>query len=302
MKRYITIVLLIIANVITIYVFCHWDIHKIRQDYRERKARAEEYNMMHEKRCELDTLSVTDDDSTAWYNKYHVIAHGGGGVSGKCYTNSIESWDYSYSKGIRVIDADVRFTSDSILVLRHYWGDNLELNDTRMGDSHLWLDNNGHMQYLVEENVLDYNSFINGKEFFIFTPMSVLDMLNYMSSHEDLYVSIDAKNKRDNNYNIYSKLVELAFENKASHLLDRCIANFYSFEDYYNVMRLYPFKNIVMRQYAEWPQNYYDLVSFCKKKRHPRCQYNKKIHRGRGASADDRQWTLRLCRDMRLFV
>lgn len=60
-----------------------------------------------------------------WFEDYKVISHALGGIDGKDYTNSFEALQYSYEQGQRVVEADFLFTSDDVLVLRHYWKDNL---------------------------------------------------------------------------------------------------------------------------------------------------------------------------------
>lgn len=68
---------------------------------------------------DLSTYSPIISDSGEWYKKYHIISHGGGEIGGKCNTNSAEAWEKSYLKGNRIFDADLAFTGDHILVLRH---------------------------------------------------------------------------------------------------------------------------------------------------------------------------------------
>ena len=81
--------------------------------------------------------------SGEWYKKYHIISHGGGEIGGKCNTNSAEAWEKSYLKGNRIFDADLAFTGDHILVLRHEWSDDLGQDN------------------ISEDRIPDYEEFMN---------------------------------------------------------------------------------------------------------------------------------------------
>lgn len=96
--------------------------------------------------------SVTPDSALL---DYRFISHSGGGIDGYEYTNSREAWDLSYANGNRIIDADLFFTPDSQIVLRHSNED-------------------------VREN---------------YTEMTLSDMITYMAGHEDLFVSTDVKGR-----------------------------------------------------------------------------------------------------------
>ena len=51
----------------------------------------------------------------------NFIAHSGGSIDGNIYTNSLEALDLSYSKGIRILELDLKLTSDNQLVAVHDW-------------------------------------------------------------------------------------------------------------------------------------------------------------------------------------
>lgn len=72
----------------------------------------------------LEKYNAIEKWEECW--KYNVIAHSGGGIEGKVYTNSKEAMELAYSNGTRMFDIDLRFTSDEKLVLRHSWTDDLE--------------------------------------------------------------------------------------------------------------------------------------------------------------------------------
>jgi glycerophosphoryl diester phosphodiesterase len=54
------------------------------------------------------------------------VAHAGGGLDGRTYTNSIEALTANQEKGFRYFELDFVFTSDGELVCLHDWHDNFE--------------------------------------------------------------------------------------------------------------------------------------------------------------------------------
>jgi len=50
------------------------------------------------------------------------VAHAGGEINGKSYTNSIEALDLNRMKGFEYFEIDLLFTSDNHLVCLHDWG------------------------------------------------------------------------------------------------------------------------------------------------------------------------------------
>jgi glycerophosphoryl diester phosphodiesterase len=226
------------------------------------------YTFMHKKVCDISSLPKLQDDTTAWYAKYHLIAHGGGGINGKNYTNSLEAWNLTYARGNRVIDADLRFTTDSVLVLRHSWSDNLEQDkQTPMMKSNRFLDSNGHLQNNLSKGIpMDLATFKSFKVYGLYTPMTYLDMLEYLSSHRDLYVACDIKGGNSFKGDIkktYTYMVDVARQYGFEDILQNLIISCYDYEDYDAIMAIYPFKNVTMRQHYVSPNNYYVLCKFC---------------------------------------
>lgn len=52
-----------------------------------------------------------------------LIAHAGGAVEGKIYTDSLEALEENYRKGARLLELDLQLTSDAMLVAVHSWTD-----------------------------------------------------------------------------------------------------------------------------------------------------------------------------------
>ena len=222
-----------------------------------------EYKERHRQLADLSELEpLTANEEGKWYQSYHFISHSGGGIEGRVYTNSREAWELSYENGNRVFDADLAFTSDGILVLRHEWSDNLETGGIAISQSSRSSDLNGSERIIVQQNVPDFETFYNTKIFYKYTPMSCEDMLKFMDTHKDLYVSCDVKGDYTQAYQF---LVDLAGELNAKESLERIIVNFYKYEDYEVINNVYPFENYVFRQHFGREHNYYEMIEFCVK-------------------------------------
>lgn len=179
-----------------------------------------------------------EDEYNAWYTKYTFISHSGGGIDGKEYTNAKEAYENSYKNGNRVFDADIRFTSDHVLVIRHEWTDNLEQN------------------YSTE--IPDYEEFINTPIYSKYTSMSFEDLINFMKKYDDVYIACDAKGDLEE---VYKEIIKIV--NYDKDILDRLIITFYSYEDYYKIKKVYDFKNWIIKQYINDIKNIYELTEFC---------------------------------------
>lgn len=220
--------------------------------------------IMKEKRCNIDSLEPMEDEEGAWYTKYHFIAHAGGGIEGRIYTNSLEAWEHSYERGLRIFDADLCFTEDKKLVLRHSWADNLETNEVEMSNSNFQRDKNGSIQYTMNKEIMKYSEFMQTKIFYKYTPMDCKEMIHFMQEHNDLYVACDVKG--NDVIEAYQYFVNLAFEEDAEEILSRVIIGLYDDADYDiydDILEYYDFKNVIAKQYYGSPHNYYVLAKFC---------------------------------------
>lgn len=54
-------------------------------------------------------------------DRTRFIAHAGGSIDGKIYTNSLEALDYNYERGFRLFELDISKTSDGKYVAAHDW-------------------------------------------------------------------------------------------------------------------------------------------------------------------------------------
>ena len=86
-------------------------------------------------------------------------------------------------------------------------------------------------------------------------------MIDFMASHKDLYVAVDAKHDA---VKVFESLVEAARKMNTEEILSRVIVSLYYTEDIDRVKAVYPFRNFALRQYG-WTHNWCKLAEFCLK-------------------------------------
>lgn len=244
-------------------------IHIRIESFKAEREQKSLYEWMHKDIDKISELPSLQDDTTQFYAKYRLIAHAGGAIEGKCYTNSKEAFEYSYQKGNRIFDADLAFTSDSVLVLRHSWSDYLETEDVDSKSLRRWIDANGqHRTSQSNVNIPTYDEFSSNLIHKLYTPMNCKDLIMFMQEHQDVYVAPDMKMQSPDVG--YKYFIDLCEELDAMDVLDRIIVTVYTFEHYNDICQIYPFSNSTLRQFAgshlkglRTTHNYYELVNFC---------------------------------------
>ena len=71
--------------------------------------------------CKKEDCDCSGSDDKENYWEY-FIAHAGGAIDGINYTNCLEALDLSYSKGCKLFELDLIYTSDEKIVAAHHWG------------------------------------------------------------------------------------------------------------------------------------------------------------------------------------
>ena len=191
------------------------------------------------------------------------------------YTDSLEAWQNSYAHGTRVFDADLNFTSDDVLVLRHEWSDDLGQESFGNGI------------------VPDYETFMNtpifpSREGGSLTPMDAAMMLRFLDKHPDCYAACDTKT---DTYKTYSALAECAKSLGLESVLDRIIVSFYWKEDKAAALRAHDFKHFALRYYFNNFNNFNnfnEVKELCKELSVPVCMVWRTFIR------DDGEWRVLL--------
>lgn len=198
--------------------------------------------------AETTTEQETTTTATSWYTTYSVIAHAMGSVNGVDYTNSKEAFEQSYKKGYRVFEIDLSFTSDNRIVLWHDWEE----------DTGKYVKQSGR-------KIPTYEFFMSHKICKKYTPLSLEDLIDIMESHPDIYVVTDSK---ETNYlSILKSLVKESKEDDT--ILNRFIIQFYEYDQYAKIQKVYSFKNCLFTIYNLRDRNLDHIGSFCKENKVP---------------------------------
>ena len=96
------------------------------------------------------------------------IAHAGGRIEGRSYTNSIPAFDNAYQRGFRFIEVDLQHTADGVVVCGHDWGS-------------------------FPEEVPVYEAFLVHRQTMAFQPCTFDELVNWFAIHPDAYLVSDPK-------------------------------------------------------------------------------------------------------------
>lgn len=209
----------------------------------------------------INALPTLVDDYDAWYTKYHVIAHGGGGINGKEITNSHEALDEHYKNGTRLFDVDILCTADSVLVLRHSWGDNTEQDVfQQVFRSRRVFSDNLQQEYISLDYPpkMDLRHFTNHMIFGMFHPMTVDNLFEWMKGHPDAYIFPDIKEQE-----LISRFVNEAQNAGLDTLMSHLIIRIYDYDHYHLVRKILPANQIMLKYFNMANDTYANVLKFC---------------------------------------
>lgn len=156
----------------------------------------------------------------AWTACHAPVAHALGAIDGVAYTNSLEAFAASYSKGFRVFEVDLARTRDGSIVAMHDWQDS-------------W----STLPRLAEFKA----SRVAGR----YTPATLIDILSNLRSHPDVYLILDLKGE------VSDLLPDVVASAKTIDpgLAMRIIPQVSSSEESELASRLYPFPSEILTLY-----------------------------------------------------
>jgi len=126
-----------------------------------------------------DLFSRTDSIATPFGPvEARLVAHAGGAVAGKIYTNSREALDQHYALGFRVFELDFDWTSDGKLVLVHDW-------------------ERTSLQFCVAPHVFSDAEYTGRKRCDGLTQMTFDDLYQWLHRHADALVVTDTKGSNE---------------------------------------------------------------------------------------------------------
>lgn len=109
-------------------------------------------------------------------NQYYLIAHAGGEIDGRTYTNSLEALTLSISKGVKLIELDFLITKDNHLVAAHHWEDFKKITNYQKNS---------------DSSPLSLKEFLQSKILGQYTPMSIYDVNRIFEENKDLFLLTD---------------------------------------------------------------------------------------------------------------
>lgn len=177
------------------------------------------------------------DEQDAWYGNNPIISHAGGGIYGQTYTNSLEAMELSVENGINVIEVDMVITSDHRIILKHDWDEDGEGSDI----------------------ILSHDEFMSQNIAYLYTPMDLVSLFEFMKTHEELYVVIDVKGGQE----AYEIIVDTARSSANEELLDRFVVQLYTRGGYLEVKERYPFKHFLYTLYVSNDKDFNGIAAFC---------------------------------------
>jgi len=134
------------------------------------------------------------------------IAHAGGAIDEKFYTNSLEALENSYKNGCRYFELDIQETSDNQLVAVHNWKEFKFITNYKGSDT--------------SDSPMTLDEVKNSKIYGEYTPLT-MDMINqWFKSHKDAILVTDKLNDPN-------KLINKKY---GFNFSERCIMELFSWE------------------------------------------------------------------------
>lgn len=104
------------------------------------------------------------------------IAHAGGAIEGKTYTNSLEALNYNYNRGFKMFELDIIKTIDGHFVAAHDWKK--------------WKKDNS----FKPEDSITLQTFMRVKNLNKYSPLSIIEINNWFKNHKDAILVTDKIN------------------------------------------------------------------------------------------------------------
>ena len=190
------------------------------------------------------------------WTDHRTIAHALGGLDGKEYLNSRESFLSMYNQGVRLFELDLSRTSDGVWVCRHNWNES-------MGQ---W-EGTG-------KKVLTERAFTSNKIYGKYTPMTLEDFFLLLKDYPDAFVMIDSKQYSVRNYQMtledYCEYVEIAQAAGAVEVLNQIIPEIYNKAMFPGTAMIYSFPSYIYSLWQEYStEDLEGIASFCREKKIP---------------------------------
>ncbi len=154
-----------------------------------------------------------------------MIAHAGGSINEKLYTNSIEALDQSYMRGVKYFELDLKMTSDNKVVAVHDWENWKKRTEF-----------DGKIPPTLDE-------FMSNKIDNKYTPMSYKEIIEWFLEREDTFLVTDKLNE------------PIMLRNIFKDLKNKLIIELFTQESIEEALNI-DLKNILVSQRLLWKNNY----------------------------------------------
>ena len=190
------------------------------------------------------------------WTDHRTIAHALGGLDGKEYLNSRESFLSMYNQGVRLFELDLSRTSDGVWVCRHNWNESM-----------------GQWE-VTGKKVLTERAFTSNKIYGKYTPMTLEDFFLLLKDYPDAFVMIDSKQYSVRNYQMtledYCEYVEIAQAAGAGEVLNQIIPEIYNKAMFPGTAMIYSFPSYIYSLWQEYStEDLEGIASFCREKKIP---------------------------------
>ena len=108
------------------------------------------------------------------------IAHAGGKINGRTYTNSLEALNFSYSMGCKLFELDIIESSDSVFVAAHDW---------------TFFKSISGYQGVQNDDPLSEQDFLSLRIYASYTTISMSAINDWFAKHEDAILVTDKINE-----------------------------------------------------------------------------------------------------------
>lgn len=183
--------------------------------------------------------------SIAW-EEYKVVRNGLGIIDEYTETNSLEAFRASYNMGCRMLEIDLRFSSDGKLVCVNDW-------DAEM------------QKGIDKEHIPTEDDFKKARFYDIYTPLSFEDICNLLAEYRDVYVVVDMCNfDTDNLGDVVNCMVDTAKKNGSQEVLDSFIIQINNEAMLGVLEKIYQFKNIIFSTKNQWEGDAKTFAQYCR--------------------------------------
>ncbi|MDH5765774.1 MAG: sulfatase-like hydrolase/transferase [Gammaproteobacteria bacterium] len=129
----------------------------------------------------IESIRLSESKNNAVINNYgkdvnRFIAHAGGEIDGRKYTDSLDALNFNYKKGFRLFELDIIKTSDDVYVAAHDWGH--------------WAKITGYKGDLPP----DHKTFMSEKIYKKFSPLDMNTINKWFGEHPDAILVTDKIN------------------------------------------------------------------------------------------------------------